>query len=512
MFLAVIVSATSDAIFEILTIRRLDFWDLNGKPWGRRLAAIATWSISGAIGASVSAIGINSIIDPDNASRGWRWMPEKVSMVTGIMLVPLTITSLWCISYFTHYALGPMGVRSGFAEIRKSLTSSPDTDVSTGFAVLEFSHILKANPYRYPNYSYVDFQLSPDEKMAVVLEGHGKNGSQLAVFDIASGDRITTLGQPLIRHERASFIWSRNAEYLILRTRGTPLETGRYVRYETKLTLFKFPDYEQVAEWQSSQGMCQNEGVYRSNMIENDAGDLVVLCYSQNSGNVTAPLAITISIPALNLRHSREYFDAEKGARRDRLVKLGSAVYAPLQQRQGDKRFVFADISGHENNIVFDDPLKEDRGGDLTFQGFTTDENKPERIGLRFCGAIGMVTNPPEKTTKAAWGPAFCRVLNYQRGSGSFLGYEDKPETRVTRQVQNPQEFAIDYGQWVFVGVVDKASKTGELIVRDAQNTADIQTVTSRTQTPITTSPANGYLFTNRPNEQEIAVYKIKSN
>lgn len=291
-----------------------------------------------------------------------------------------------------------------------------------------------------------------------------------------------------------------------MRSRGEADETGRYTRHGTKLKIFSLPNYEQVAEWQSSKDACQNSDSFRNIMMEDNTGNVVALCFGPASN--TQPFAIGLSIPALEVSHKRVAADHEKGAPIGILLERLGVIYTPARN-PGGNGFILRDTANLDGNIRLDDPQHVERAGALTFQGFFTVARQRDKIGLKYCGGTDMVTNPPEINTAAAWGPSFCRTLKYNWADGSYEGYLDSPETRFSRPPSHPKEFSIQLDHWDLIGIVDRASKAGQLIVRDAESGNTLQTIESKTQTPITVSPDGKFLFTYRPNKREIAIYEI---
>ena len=507
--LAGLVTATSDALFYLLDIRELKFGQLNGKNWWERIAAMATWAVSSAIGATVSVIGLNRVLYRSNKNQGRLESYDPRSYRTAFTLSTVTALMLWGTCYSIYFVTGPKGIRSNFAELRKSLTLVPRQDESSGQEILRFSHVLEAPPYRFPNPNYTVFQLAPDEKTAVLLEQHGKSEGQFAIYDIVSGKRVKSLGAPLSRFERASFLWSNSAKYLAVRTNGALRIGQRYERYETKVTLYKLPHYEMVSEWESSSIGCQHPVVSTASMIMNENDELLVICYAPAQNSTKNVLAATLSVPDLNVVRLRERSGIEVGSSMRSITRLGKSTYIPMMVHGSDGRFLFADLSDPSNNIVFDHPLKLERGGRLTFQGFVTNNAEPDTVGLRFCGSIGDVSNPPEHHIEAAWGPSFCRRLDYDPSTGSLTGIVDSEETRISKEPLSVREVSISYGALEIVGVLNKLRKTGELVVTSGENGPVLQTIRSKAQIPFAVSLRNGLLFTNRTDERKIAVYSI---
>ncbi|MEP3895233.1 MAG: hypothetical protein ABJN52_14710 [Litorimonas sp.] len=501
--------AISDAFFDISRSRVTGLNVLNGRAWSERLAIIASWSVSSVIGASISAIGIGALLERHDTDRRRKQSSEWQIFATGVRLAGITATVLWSVFFSVQYVVRPNGLASDFAEFRKSLTSPPETDVSVGDSILTFSHILGANTYRYPNSNYVNFELSPDGRSAVVLEAYGKNGSQLAAFGIESSDRLVTLSGPLLQHERVSFIWTKDQQHLLVRSRGEPIEVGRYTRYQTKLTLFSLPEYEQVAQWQPTDISCQNPETPRISLAEDDSGNLVVLCLAPSAEDDSHPLAVQLSLPSLDEIGSQILESHMADSRADRLIEVGGAVYAPMIQWRGEPRVVLENVIRSELSVVLDDPYAADRGGELTFQGFVIDGVPDGMIGMRFCGGIETVSNPPRVSTEAAWGPSFCRVARFGLSDGYYVGYTDDVETRVSHDNSRPRDFSIPFKEWEITGVVDRLSLTGSIKVSDVDSGAVIQTIESSTQTPVTASEELGLLFTYRVDARQIAVYDI---
>ena len=361
--------AISDAFFDILSSRGTRFNVLNGLPWSERIETIASWSVSSVIGACISAIGINGLLKQRDALGNRVTGFGRHHVATGFRLAGITAATLWGISLSVQYAFGPHGISSSFAELRKSLTSAPERDISVGDQLLVFSHFLKADTYKYPNPNYTTFQISPDNQSAIVLEAYGKNGSQLAAFDIATGDKIAILGMPLTRHERISFIWTKDQKHLVVRSRGESFDDGRYRRYETKITLYSIPYYNQVAQWQPGEYRCQNSETSRVSVAEDDSNKLFVLCSAPSAEDDSQPWAIQLSLPSLGefdvLSHRNRALDG----RADRLIELDGSVYALLKKRQGNPNVELTNISNPQMSLTLDDPYSEDRGGGLTFQG-----------------------------------------------------------------------------------------------------------------------------------------------
>lgn len=507
--LAAAAVAVSDAFFDIARSRTTGLDVLNGRAWSERLATMASWSVSSVIGASISAIGIGSLLERYDPDGSRKQSSASQIFAAGMRLAGVTAVVLWSVSFSLLYAFGPNGFASGFAELRKSFTSPPETDVSVGANILTFSHVLSATTYRHPNSHYVNFQLSPDNGSAVILEAHGKNGSQLAAFDIASGERLAALSAPLSRHERVSYFWTKDQKYLIVRSRGEPIEGGRYTRYETQLTLFSLPDYEQVAQWQPTNISCPNANIHRKRMSEDDRGNLFVLCLDPSSQGDSRPLTVQLLLPFLDEIGSRALEPLATDSRADRLIELRGTVYAPLIQRRGERSVVLENIVSPELSILLDAPYAADRGGDLTFQSFVADAASDGTIGMRFCGGTDKVSNPPQITTNAAWGPSFCRIIRFGLRNGSYLGYTDNVETRVSRVTSRPRAFSIPFKAWEFTGEVDPTSRTGAFKVGDAVSGAVIQTLESSIQIPIVVSEDQALLFTHRIDTRQIAVYGI---
>lgn len=501
--------AISDAFFDIARSRSTGLDVLNGRAWSERLAIIASWSVSNIIGASISAIGVGNLLERYDTDRIRKQSTERQLLTGGVRLAGITAVVLWSVSFSLQYAFGPNGLASDFAEFRKSLTSPPQTDVSVGDDILTFSHILGANTYRYPNSNYVNFELSPDSRSAVILEAYGKNGSRLAVFDVASGENLAILSGPLSQHERVSYIWTKDQQHLLVRSRGEPIEAGRYRRYETKLRLYSLPDYEPVAQWEPTDFSCQNPEVTSISMAEDETGNLVVLCLDPDAQDDSRPLTVQLSLPLLSdvvFRNHGE-FGARGNARR--LIAAGGSVYAPLMQRGDVRGVVLANIIHPALSVSLDTPYATDRGGELTFQGFVLGALADNTIGMRFCGGTDKVTNPPGVSTQAAWGPSFCRILRFELNDGAYMGHTDDVETRVGNDNSRTRDFSIPFNEWEITGEVDRASLTGSLTVSDVDSGAIIQTLESSTQTPIMFSEELGLLFTHRVDARQIAVYDV---
>lgn len=507
--LAATAVAISDAFFDIARLRSTGLDVLNGRAWSERLFVIASWSVSSVIGASISVIGISNLLERCDDGKNQEANPDKFISVSGFRLAGITVAILWGVSFTVQYAFGPKGFASEFAEFRKSLTSPPETDVSIGEGILRFSHILDTKTYRYPNSNYVNFQLSPDGRSAVVLEAHGKNGSQLAAYDIASGDSLATLSGTLSQYERVSFIWTRDKQHLLVRSRGESIEIGRYKRYETQLTLFSLPSYEQVAQWQPTEISCQNPVTSRISMAEGKSGNLFILCLAPIVEDNSYPLAVQLSLPLLDEIGSRILENSARESRADRLIEVGETVYAPLIKRRSKLGVVLDNIANPESSVMLDDPYAADRGGNLTFQGFVVDGVSGDTIGMRFCGGTDKVSNPPQVSTNAAWGPSFCRIIRFKLSNGSYVGYMDDVETRVSRDNSHPIALSIPFKEWQFTGEVDPTNRKGTLKVSDTDSGEIIQTLESSTQTPVVASEELGLLFTHRLDKRQIAVYRI---
>lgn len=363
--------------------------------------------------------------------------------------------------------------------------------------------------YNFRNADYVEFDLSPDGHAAVVLEAHGKNGGRLVAVDVATGEKRADLTPPMSRYERASYLWTKDGRHLVVRHRGAPLQADGYTRYETRLTLFSLPGFEQIAEWQSKAPGCWRPDVSGTNMAQDDGGTLVVRCSGSSAPAGNGSLAVLISLPSLNEVGIRNRTDYGAGGSADWLVALGGAVYAPIREQGDDPGVVLANVVHPEHAVALDAPFAADRGGSLTFQDFVTFEDAGDTIGMRFCGATEAVSNPPRIATQTPWGPSFCRTVRFSIVDGSYIGLADNAETRISRPSVGPRDFSVASGKWQFTGTIDPASLTGELQVRDAASGTILQTVQSSAQRPLIATEAPDRLFTHRVNERTIAVYEI---
>lgn len=509
VLLAFAAITISEALYEIFISRHYELKTLNSRTWYERFAIITSWSASSAIGASISAIGISSLLEPINGDKRIEQSYPRQLITSGFRLATVTIVVLWSAILGFHYLSGPNGISSNFVELRKTLTSAPETDISIGKDILKFSHVLNVKTYRYRTTNYVNFQLSPDNKSAVLLEAYGKNGKQLAAFDTTTGNKIAALGDPLTQHERVSFIWTKDQKHLLVRSRGKPIKTSRYTRHETKITLFSLPNYHKIAEWQSTETSCQNPTFGKLSMLEDDSRNLFVLCSFSTVIEANPPLAIQLLLPLLDEVDVRTYERREKGRRANRFIKLAGSVYAPLMQRKGNFAPILGNIANPERSITLDNPKRADRGGKLTFQGFVTDDLTDDTIGMRYCGGTNKVSNPPQDSTKAAWGASFCRILRFGVSNGSYIGFADSLETRVRQSSSQPREFSISFKPWQFTGEIDPASKIGKFRVSEIHGGAIIQTLESNPQVPVIASSELGVLFTHRIDTRQIAVYRI---
>lgn len=510
--LASAIVAVSEVLFDVFRIQSISIknWgDLNGKPWPHRLISIASRSISSMFGACISAIAIARLLKQPDTDGRQSGNTDWHVFVLNLKFAGLTTAVLCGISAGFIFVFGLYGFSSNYAVLKKSLTSPPEKDLSVGENILTFSHFLNTNTYKFPHSNYVTFQLSPDNRSAVILEANGKNGSQLAVFDVKTGEKQATLSMPLQRNERVSFIWSKNKQHLIMRSRGKAIKTGRYPDYETKITLFSLPDYKQVSQWQSSEISCRNNKSLYVNMAEDDEGQLIVLCHNLGPERDNGPLAIQFSLPSLKVFDVRKYENLERNLQISRLIELGGVVYTPLRQLKHERSVLLANIANPELSVALDNPFAADRGGNLTFQNYVIDETTDDMIGMRLCGSADKVSNPPQTTTEAAWGPSICRIIQFNLPDGSYAGHTDGEETRHVRDNTRPREFSIPFKAWQFTGEVYPDSYVGKLKISDANNGAIIQTIESATQTPIITSEELGVLFTHHINTRKIAVYTI---
>ena len=500
--------AISDAFFEIARQGYRPSAVLNNYSWPGRFAIIGSWSVSSMIGASISAIGVGVLLRPDSV-KAIREQEVRSLVVAGLRLAGLTVVLLWSVSFALQYTVGSNGYSSGFAALRKLLIAPPREDLSAGESIIAFSHLLDVETFSYPNSYYVEFDLSPDRRSAVVVEAHGKNGSRLAAFDIATGKRLATLSPPLTKYESVSFIWTKDQQHLLVRTRGKPVMIGVYTRYETKLALYSVPAYEPVAQWQPTETSCWNSDVHQVSMVEDDDGNLAVLCFGSDAdADGRRPLAVMFALPMLTKTGVRTYEGNEADGQADRLMDLGGSVYAPIVIRGDKPGVVLANIVSPKFSVTFDDPFAPDRGGDLTFQDFANYGASSDMIGMRFCGETDKVSNPPRNATDTPWGPSFCRTVKFETDDGSYIGQADDRETRGRRDSGGPKEFSIASGLWRFTSVIDPSSRTGELMV-SGTNRAVVQRLESSAQIPLVASGDPGLLFTYRVDERTIAVYKI---
>jgi hypothetical protein len=498
-----------DVMFDLIRSRSNGVAELNGRPWTERLATIGSWSVSSVIGASISVIGIGSLMRWPGQNVGKEQITQRHMVASGLRLAAVTTTVLLIPSLSINYTLGPKGSASGFAEIRKSLSPPPKVDVSIGEDVLKFSHVLKAKTYRYPNPNSADIQLSPDGRSIVVLEQVGQKESQLSAYDLTSGDRLASLTAVMKLYARASYAWTRDGQHLLVRSRGEVIENDRSVRHDTKLTLFSLPDYQQVAQWQSAGIVCEHFDIGKTSMAEDAKGDVAILCPNPRAGDDTYPMAVVLSLPNLEVASVRNFLDNEPVTPANLLVEVSGSVFAPLIQQRGQATVVMANMINPEMSVSLDDPYSPERGGGLTLQGFLKDKDAENIVEMRLCGKVDTISNPPKVVSNAALGPAICRTLRYDLRDGSYVGLSDGVETRVPRDNTLPQEFSIEYRDWQITGEVDPLSQTGDLTVTGAEYDLVLQEIESSSQIPVVVSEELGLLMAHRVDTRQIAVYQI---
>lgn len=498
-----------DVMFDLIRSRSNGVAELNGRPWIERLATIGSWSVSSVIGASISVIGIGSLMRRPGQNVGKEQITQRHMVASGLRLAAVVTTCLLITSLSINYILGPKGLESGFAEIRKSLSPPPKVDVSIGEDVLKFSHLLKAKTYRYPNPNSADIQLSPDGHSVVVLEQVGQKESQLSAYDLTSGDRLASLTAVMKLYARASYAWTRDGQHLLVRSRGEVIENDRSVRYDTKLTLFSLPDYQPVAEWQSTGMVCEHFDIGKPSMAEDNNGNIAILCPYPRDGDATYPMAVVLSLPNLEVASVRSFLDNEPFVPAEQLVEVGGSVFAPLIQRRGQAPVVMANIINPEMSVSLDDPYSPERGSGLTLQGFANDEDAENSVEMRLCGQVDTISNPPKDVSDTARGPAICRTLRYDLRDGSYIGLSDSPETRILRDNTMPQEFSMEFRDWRITGEVDPLSQTGDLTVTGIESDLVLQEIESSSQIPVVVSDELGFLLTHRVNTRQIALYQI---
>lgn len=506
MALAGCAATLSDELFQISKIRELELGALNGRRWLERLGAIGTWSASSVIGASISAIGINNFLC---LTSGQKTAPR---MLRSYALVPLVITGLWGAAFLVDYIFGPKGIRSGFAEVRRVLSSAPDKDQSVGQSILQFSHELEANTYRTRQPQHARIELAPDGSSLLVREAHGKNGSRWAAFELESGTRIASLGQPFAKYEASGELWVRNGKYLIIRRRGSSRkETKRYsTRYNSKLELYTVPDYKLVTTWELPSDICFHETSSRAGMVEEKSGSLGLLCHPPYPLEQGSVLAVRLTIPKLSPLQIRRVRAEETNGYAFRLIEVRQSLYALVQPVTDSDVFRLTNISSPEWNVELDNPRRLNRGGGLTFQNSRTSALGEETIGLLFCGAAERVDNPPTILSHAPWGPSFCRMLKYDITDGSYLGADELPEIRFATNVKATETVSLQNERWKFTGIIDRAHKKGELIVRDLSNGQVAQTLHTKAKVPILVTADGKRLITYNRDDGRVSVYDIR--
>jgi len=487
-----IASSSVDALYHIADNFRLGAdRELNGISWtarfielAYRVGAGATWgAVSGIVYILVSARTKTTQSTLLPTPTPWRVLAAVVAIA--IAAAPPLMT----------YATGPKGWVAGFPALRRTLTLAPREDSYQGEALLMYSHRTDLAVHAYPNAMF-----SPDgTHLAVTAANHS-----VADIDARTGHQLGIFGDVPIAFERTSWMWTPDSRYLILRSWGSNTSDQSWARKnnETRLRIFDRESHHPISDWESGDSSCGDSYASPSMLVDAGAQSFWILCGRSVAPRPDDALAIHLSLPSLKKIGEAHYGDTADTGESRGLVAIDGRPVSWHAPPKGDRIFL-VDLQSGALAYKLVDLDAPDRGASMTFQTSQTVFAR-DRTVLRYCG---LPTNTLPKEDRKAILAAInhCRNLTFNLQTGALLDVQE------TDRMSAFARSAIEVGgrRLLVATKNDPASKTGFIIVKDADNGRELQRITTAAQEYVAASPDGRNIVTREVDSAQLRFYRI---
>lgn len=496
-FVASIVAAFVSGIVEQIYQMTFDdrpphWWALNGLSWPEHFHVLAARAGVGAIWGATAAIFVVLMIRRTNnagATQTRVFVPDRTGGLAVVLTAPLLIALL---APFAGYLAGPRGVIDGAPELRRALTSAPSQDRSQGETVLAYSHDVAI-----PVAPISATEIAPDGRSAIV------RGADHAVVqvDLANGQVIRRLADPLAPLESYVIAWSPDGRYLALRSNGekVSIPSTYYSRHQIRIRIYALPEMTLAGEFANSEGSCFD--VYAGNpmIFSNDGNSLWLVCGQFYAPKPDDLMVIRIELPTMQVHDIRRYGPAAESGPIQGLERIGKSIWA-WQFPADDKPFRVHDLIRERDVVTVALPTAL-VGGMTPQSGVSQIDEKA--IQLKFHGTPPGISG---ETGPASW---IWRTLTFDAQTGALIGTVDKKDPPIPNLADDLPNSTLS-GHGLRIEAFWRAdSKTGEFVVRDEASGRERQRITSIAQRPLQISADGRWLMTRAIHSDRLRLYRI---
>ena len=419
---------------------------------------------------------------------------EKAAKPAGMLLATLGIVIS---TPLLLYSMGSQGIRAGFPQISKALTTAPDKDQSIGESVLQKSHEADFASWPYPVPEF-----APDGNSFVALSADRK----IQRINAESGANLGQIGESLDQYENYAIKWSSDGRYMVLRTNGKQMQSldGKQSKHLNRFRLFDTQGYQAVAQYTYPDGECfQASGTAFE--FEPDGKSLWVRCeqfYSPHKP--TDVFAVQLEIPSMKMLQARKYGARGSDGGVQGLGRVGTnAIYWQKGPKLANQ-ILIRSLSSDQDILALNNLDQKNLAGNLTFQNIRfTDKD----IELDYCGNASDVADPGSIEFVDQPVHSFCRALGFDSQSGELKTKRDHAPTHRSdsAEISNPLNTLKIKGIW------SNTNKTGEIFVQDLMTGKQRQHIISAAQRPLGFSPDGNWLITHVPHLGKLRFYRVSN-
>ncbi|MBR0754713.1 hypothetical protein JQ604_21205 [Bradyrhizobium jicamae] len=477
---AAVVSGIVEQIYQIgFDDRPPHWWALNGLSWPERFHVLAARAGVGAVWGATAAIFVILMIcriNDTGAKQTRAFVTHRARGLAVVFAAPLLIALL---APFAGYLAGPDGVVNGAPKLRRVLSTAPSRDRSQGETVLAYSHDIAI-----PVAPTSAIEIVPDGRSAIV------RGADHAVVqvDIANGQVIRRLADPLAPLESYAIAWSPDGRYLALRSNGKKVSIPNtyYSRHQIRIRIYALPEMTLAGEFANSEGSCFDVYARNSLIFSNDDNSLWLVCGQFYAPKPDDLMAIRLELPTMRVHDIRRYGPTAESGPIQGLERIGESIWA-WQFPAGDKPFRVHELIRDRDVVTVALPTAL-VGGMTSQSGISQIDERA--IQLNFHGTPPGISG---ETGPASW---ILRTLTFDTQTGALIGTVDKKDPPIPNSADQPPNSSLS-GHGLRIEAFWRAdSKTGEIVLRDQASGRERQRITSIAQRPLQLSADGRWLMT----------------